>query len=545
MARVIPRDGWLVGFFWLYLLSASAVFADSAVPEPARPDTPASEPQPAAAAAPTFDIWEFQVEGNTLLDSRRVERAVYPLLGPARSIADVETARKALEEQYHQAGFQLVLVDIPEQKVQDGVVRLTVTETRVDRVYISGSRYYSLGQIRAGMRAIASGQTPHIPSMQEELTVLSQQTPDRVVTPIMRAGRTPGTVEFELKVKDQLPLHGSLEVNNRNTEDTSRLRTAASLRYDNLWQRYHSASLQYQVAPEEPDEVTVWAGTYVMPIGGSNRLALYAVDSQSDVATVGALNVVGNGSIYGARAIFPLPASGSYFHSTTLGVDYKQFKENVLQGSDTAETPIDYAPFLVRYDGVLRQETWQLNFDTALNWAFRHLVTSRQQFDEKRFGAQSNYLYLTGNVNYLQRLPADFRLATRLGAQLSAEPLISNEQYSAGGMESVRGYFESQVLGDKGVTGSLELQSPYLGRDGWKWLSDLRALVFVDGALLRVVDALPGQEDSFDLLGTGFGLQMSAFKSLTWNFDYAWALQSAGSVSAGDQRADFQLLYEF
>ena len=83
------------------------------------------------------------------------------------------------------------------------------------------------------------------------------------MTPVLRPGKTPGTVEVDLKVKDELPLHGSLELNDRYSTDTSRLRLSAMLRYDNLWQKEHSFSLQYQTAPEKPGEVKVWSGTYL------------------------------------------------------------------------------------------------------------------------------------------------------------------------------------------------------------------------------------------------------------------------------------------
>ena len=45
---------------------------------------PGEETQPE-----TFDIWEFQVEGNTLMPATDIERAVYPHLGPAKSIVEV------------------------------------------------------------------------------------------------------------------------------------------------------------------------------------------------------------------------------------------------------------------------------------------------------------------------------------------------------------------------------------------------------------------------------------------------------------------------
>ena len=81
--------------------------------------------------------------------------------------------------------------------------------------------------------------------IQRQLADLNRQTPDRAITPVLRAGRYAGTVDLELKVEDELPFHGSLEVNDRYTADTTELRSSLTLGYDNLWQRAHTASLQY------------------------------------------------------------------------------------------------------------------------------------------------------------------------------------------------------------------------------------------------------------------------------------------------------------
>src|SRR5690606_40821982 len=53
-------------------------------------------------------------------------------------------------------------------------------------------------------------------------------------------------------------------------------------------------------------------------------------------------------------------------------------------------------------------------------------------------------------------------LQTKLSVagQVSGRPLISNEQFSIGGWDSVRGYYESQELGDDGVSGQFNLESP-------------------------------------------------------------------------------------
>ena len=85
-----------------------------------------------AQSKPQFDVWEYQIQGNSRLAAIDIERAVYVYLGPAKTIDDVELARAALEQVYRDKGFATVLVDIPEQDVIDGVVYLSVTEGQVE-----------------------------------------------------------------------------------------------------------------------------------------------------------------------------------------------------------------------------------------------------------------------------------------------------------------------------------------------------------------------------------------------------------------------------
>ncbi|MEW2874902.1 POTRA domain-containing protein, partial [Pseudomonas aeruginosa] len=63
-----------------------------------------------AAPAPSVNINEYIVRGNTVLDPRQIERVVEPFLGPGRTLADVEKARDAVHALYQQAGYQSVYV---------------------------------------------------------------------------------------------------------------------------------------------------------------------------------------------------------------------------------------------------------------------------------------------------------------------------------------------------------------------------------------------------------------------------------------------------
>lgn len=100
-----------------------------------------------------FDVFEYRIQGATLLPVTVVEQAVYPYLGEKKSLQEVEQARDALERAYHESGYLTVLVSIPQQKVDDGVVRLTVTEAPVKRLRVVDSRYFSPADIKEIGRA--------------------------------------------------------------------------------------------------------------------------------------------------------------------------------------------------------------------------------------------------------------------------------------------------------------------------------------------------------------------------------------------------------
>jgi hemolysin activation/secretion protein len=504
-----------------------------------------------AEDAEHFDLWELRVKGNTLLERKEIEKTVYPFLGEAKNIDTVEKARAALEEAYHGKGYQTIAVDIPEQDVVGGVVYLEVTEGRVSRLRVTDSRYFSLGSIKAKVPELAEGKVPNLPKMQEQLAELGKESPDRSVVPILRAGETPGTLEVDLKVKDELPLHGKVEVNGRNVADTSRLRTIASVRYDNLWQKFHSASFMYQTAPESPEQVEVFVGTYVMPVFNTDaRLALYGVSSSSDsqIASAGALSVVGIGDIYGARIVLPLTAKDNYFHTFTAGVDYKSFEEDLnLIGADSLKTPITYVPFMVQYSGNLRGESSLLSFNTGLNFSIRGLGNDEQEFADKRFLAKPNYMIFTGGIDYTHNLPKGIDFVSRVSGQVSDSPIISNEQYSIGGDESVRGYFETQVLTDDGIQGSFELYSPHLlpVNEEWEFVNKLKGLVFLDGGQGWSKDVLPGVDSKFSLASGGFGFRLQAWKYLVANLDVAFPFIAQGPIESGDPRLHFRVATEF
>ncbi len=507
-----------------------------------------AEPEQAAQLS-SFDLLELRVQGNTLLEKTVLEKTVYPFLGVKKTIDTVEEARTALEKVYHDQGYQTVAVDIPEQNVKNGVIYLKVVEGKVSRIRVKDSRYFDLGAIKEGVPELKEGNVPNLPKMQEQISTLSAQSADRKITPVLRAGDTPGTLEVDLKVKDSLPFHGRVELNGRNTASTTRTRLVTTLHYDNLWQKLHSASLMYQVSPEDNQEVDVWAGTYVMPVPMTNaKFAFYAISSTSNaqIASAGALSVVGIGHIYGARLIKPLTGLGSYNHSMTVGFDHKEFTEDLnLIGADTIKTPITYVPFMAEYSGSYRGEKYFASFNTGVKFSIRGLGNDHTEFKNKRDTAQSNYSIFTGGLNYTRELPYGLEFAGRVNGQKANSPLISNEQFSIGGMQSVRGYFETQALTDDGLMGSFELRSPHLLPAYMDTINKLQAIAFFDGGRGWTQHAPKGTAQSIDLASLGFGMRFQLWKYFVGVLDLGFPLIEIKPVQAGDPKLHFNIASEF
>jgi hemolysin activation/secretion protein len=506
-----------------------------------------------------FDIWEYQVSGNTRLDVEQIERAVYPFLGESRRIEDVESAREALEKAYRSSGYATVLVSIPEQLVDGGIVELSVTEGRIERVLVTGARYFSQGRILQQVPALAEGSVPNFTQLQEQLATVN--TADRRVQPLLRPGRAPGTTEIELKVDDDLPLHGSIELNNRfppsRAPNPGSYRASGTVRYDNLWQREHSVSLSYLTSPGHTDEAKVTSASYTLPLFRSGEtLTVYGVRSNSNAdltTSLAGTGVLGNSRILGLRLAEPIRSVGGINHGLNFGIDYKDILENLNQtGSASISTPLTYWFASAQYSAARTDDDGETSASATLGASMRGVRNNEQQFANKRFLGQGNFGVLRWSAQRVQILPQKFLLTARAEGQFASLALPSSEAYAMGGAESVRGYPEAVQIGDQGVRTTFELRTPSLqGLVGAsEALGDLRALAFVEGAQVRMLTPLPGQISRFTIASAGVGMRVVARRGVTLSLDYGRRLRDAlandthGALGKGAGRLHFNLAYQ-
>lgn len=531
---------------------------------------PTAQDAPGEADVAVFAISGFRVEGNTLLPEKPIMLdEEMPILipnlaeileefeGENRSISDVEAARSKLEKTYHTLGYPTVLVNIPDQTLEDGVVLLEVVEGKVRRIRVTGNRYFTMADIVRHTPSLKPGAIIYLPRLQEELMVVNTH-PDMKVEPLLMPGKDFGTVDVELKVEDKMPLHGSLELNNRNSLDTTDLRLNGMLRYDNLWQKGHSVSGQFQASPQDTDEVQVLSASYVLPPPwqDEHRLAFFAIWSDSATAFGEGFETIGSGFILGARYVAPLTPHALYSHNFTAGLDYKDFDETIgFTGEPELTTPMRYWPISFTYSGSLPDQGGVTVFSAGLNMALRELGADTEQFAIKRFKSRGGYLYGTFGVERRQKFFWETGLYMKLDGQLANEPLISNEQYTTGGMESVRGFKESSEAGDNAIHFTAEWSAPELLKIPMETIPlNLEPFLFYDFAALSLKSPLEGQDGSFNLSGAGAGIRGMFAKNFSFEADWAIALTRSNNevietgeprVSAGDQQIYFKVKYTF
>jgi hemolysin activation/secretion protein len=507
-------------------------------------------------------ISEFLVEGNTVLARTTVETAVMPFLGPDRVIADVYAARDALAKAFETAGFLAVSVDAEriDPVVTDTgpgwVAVLRVAQGPVARLKVTGARYNLPSKVIEATPSVAEGQVLNFPNLQQDLARVARFA-GASVTPVLRPGRDPGTMDVELKIKDELPLAAWAELSNDESADTSPRRLELGFRYDNLFQAQHGLTARFISSPLNRDEVEVATLSYSLPFGssaaGDDRLSLYVVHSNSRVQADTGTGVIGKGDTLGLRWTRVFTPAPEFMHNLSLGADFKALQED---SDATGSRPLHYLPLSAQYGAVRPDDSGRWQFGATLNAGLRVLNDRRvdcqgfggaDQFACKRAGASPSFLRWGGSLQREQRLDtfglAGWRAEARLEFQFANEPLIGNEQFYIGGADSVRGYFASEQGGDDGARASFELATPRLTPEDWPLV--VTALAFVDAGMVRRREALPGETERSGIAGAGLGLRVSWSRRLSGALDVARALRAGTRTPDGAHRVHGNLRLEF
>lgn len=505
-------------------------------------------------------ISEYRVHGSHGLTRLEIETAVYPYLGPGRVEDDVKAACSALEKAYRAKGYGAVSVNYAPQPGEGGVVHLQVLEGTVGRLRVTGARYFSPEKIREAAPSVAEGKVINLNDVNRDMIALNQLR-DRTVTPSLEPGSEPGTYDINLDVKDSPPVHASAELNNYNSPNTTSLRATAAVSDTNLAQSGQGAGASFELAPERRADSEVFSAYVLAHFAGMPRLSLLlqGTKQNSNISTLGGSTVAGPGQTAELEAIYALPngtdwntgkAWSDFSDSLTFAFNYKHYQQTLRPGGSSAGTagtivtPITYYPLTATYSATLDGlggKTSVTQFDAGTSLNIRGIGSSPSVFDQNRYGSDGSFVTFHSDLSHTQDLPGGFQLFARVQGQLANQPLVSSEEYSGGGQETVRGYLESETVGDKGGFGTLELRSPSVLRWFVQRNGDWRFYAFGDGGGVTLIDPLPEQQSKFALSSVGVGSRLVLDDHLSGGCDAAYPLDNETYTKAHDVRLTFRV----
>lgn len=533
-------------------LAAPAMAQSGGTDAFAAPDAPRMVAPPGS-----FAILAIDVVGASKLLQGEIEKVVYPFMGPGKTPADVEAARKALQEAYARKGYEAVVVDVPPQPQEDfaaGVVRIAVTEAPVAKIAVTGAKHHSASGVLRQLPSIKPGQPLNFVSLQRELAD-ANRFPDREVEPSFDAGEEPGTIDVNLKVRDSFPVHASFALNNDNNPNTTDLRATGSVRYSNLWGAGHTITAGYSLAPRRRTDSEAYFGSYMLPFQGSNwTMLLSGYKSNSNVAALGGTNVLGNGYQIGLQTIYRLDTEKGY-QAFNVGVDFKDFKQDIgISGTTINRAPIRYITGKVGYDLSLTRD--RLALDLGISTTFGLRVIKRiacfdpaattncvleDQFTNREVDSIENFTHYNLDATLTVKPFGDWQTVVRASGQFSDSHLVSNEQFAVGGLSTVRGFFQSEAVGDRGVFGSFELRTPSVATRLGKWVDEARLFGFLDGGKAWVVNPLPDNPPSYRLGSYGGGIRIKLFGTLSGDLLVAIPLNATTDTTRNAARVTFEV----
>ena len=498
----------------------------------------------------TFSISSYQVSGNTLLEKDAVDQLLTAFTGEQKNFGTVQAALDALQKRFHDLGFKTVAVVLPEQTLEQGVVRLEVIEQKITEIDITGQNHFSEDNIRRSLPGLKINDVPDLDQISASLRVANENPAKTTKLSLQNAAKV-GELIAQLAVKDERPWAFSLSIDDTGNESTGDLRTGILFRHANLFDRDHLLTLQYKTSIEQPGDVKIFGLGYRLPLYRfGDSLDLYAaytdVDSGSVNAGIVDLNVAGEGAIFGLRYNQNLVRHGEFQHRLSYGFDYRAYKDDVeLSGSDIGNK-VTVHPFQLGYSADWKNRQFAGAFYLTVVQNFPGWDNGRDaDFNNVRQNADACYRLFRLGFDTAFLLPGRWQGHVRGNGQWTNEPLVPGEYFGLGGASSVRGFGEREIADDRGYGIMVELLTPNLARHVGLSKGQLKALVFYDAGYLERVDPLPGEQTELGIASTGVGLQFALGTQMSAAAYFGYVLDGGGERKPGDARGHFNINYTF
>ncbi|UCG48749.1 MAG: ShlB/FhaC/HecB family hemolysin secretion/activation protein [Phycisphaerales bacterium] len=560
---------------------------------------PAGEPNFVGQGGPFFEVKELRISGNSLISTAELLAdlpLVYRPSEPGKTtdeaydfrvlydtILEPGQTRKAphttipaftryLVEVYRRRGYAGIYVYVPEntvvqERLVDQVLSIKVLEGRVSRIQIQRFDFnreeheeeYLRSSVLESWSPVKPGDVIRKDRLDDFIRLLNLN-PDRYVSAVISSTAEPNSLGLGYDVYESNPWHWYLQVDDAGTKDRQ-WAPRLGLVHTNVMGIDDKFSVMYQAPWEKgiEDEYAVF-GSYDFPILTPRlRLNVYAGYSQFDITTdVGpGVNFLGNGSFFGGILSYNVLQISDWFVDLTGSVSRERSKVTPSLGQ-ASDVDMDLWGVGVNIHRADPNSSSSVVFNRVESMG----GSSRSEFELARMDADPDFSIFYFSA--MHSLYLDPKRVNRLsGSFRYIHPdarVVPAKMTTFGGLYSVRGYEEDEIVADGGVIASLQYEFDLVkhsekaaageesagGKNDKKpWLRKLAPLVFMDLGRARIESPVAGEKAMQELCSVGVGTIFELEADFSGAFYCGWALRETEETDRGDCQLNLSLLKRF
>nr|WP_281375149.1 ShlB/FhaC/HecB family hemolysin secretion/activation protein [Aquabacterium terrae] len=408
-------------------------------------------------------IETFVFEGATVVGDADLQALARPYTQRPVTTADLEELRLAITRLLIERGFVTSGAVIPEGAWRDGRFRFVIVEGRLLAVRVQGQERLREGYV-AERLVHGPNEVLNINLLQDRFQRLLEDPLIARLNARIVPGAALGEAALEVEVTRARPYKLALFANNHRPPSVGEGAggvTGALWNLTGLGDVVDATAL----ASRGSERTNVGWSVPLPLVGGSFGLRHDQGDAsviEEPVASIDIVSRVKSLDVSFTRAFFE-----TLNDRLTLGLVWTQ-RENrtTLLGEPFSFTPGEP-------DGVSRLHAWRFSQDytrrqpgqalalrSTFTWGRTNIDTSVDPAAPAR-----RYAFWLGQAQFAQRLGVlpGAQLVLKATVQHSRDRLLPLERLAVGGVASVRGYRENQLVRDSGAIGTVELQMPVIG----------------------------------------------------------------------------------
>ena len=491
-------------------------------PEQLLPPTPAT-PEPELEGTPDkIHVDRYEVVGSSVFSAQELAVITQPFTGDV-SFGALVAARTAINDLYVSRGYITTGAYIPPQKLQNGVIIIQVVEGGLEDIKILGTRRLKPNYVRSRL-AIAATKPLNRDQLLQALQLLQLNPLLKTVSAELSTGTRPGQSLLTVSVTEAPTRSLQIALDNGRSPSVGTFRRQLQFTEANLLGLGDGLSLSYANTAGSNAVDT----SYTVPFNARNgTISLSGGFAFNRVieAPFDVLDIQSNSNYAELSVRQPLLQTPTQELAIGVTASHRVSAATLLGGAIGFPSP--------GADNQGRTSITALRlFQDYTQRSSRFVLAVRSQFSFglNALGATHNptppdgrFFAWRGQAQYVRLLSPETLLLLRADAQFTDRPLLTLEQFSAGGQDSVRGYRQDLLLADSGAFASAELRIPILRLPKLTSLLQLTPFIDVGTVGNRSGNANP---DPKTITSVGLGLRLQVGDRLTARFDWGLPLVS-------------------